>query len=567
MLVGAKGLNQSTVPFGAFAVNDGIVRTFSSTYDLVLVRSHPRSMKMEILNGLDGDFLRILQLMKRWRDGPEVLDVFYTRYRNLKVSTRHRRWAPLEPIGELVGNIFGLASTDDIRAIRDRINAVITVLGDNRQVIKDSIVLINDTRRQAAEVGSTVHSLIRRAEEVRQRIDMLVTNVTRLTDRTTKLYAYDVAEAILSAMEFYQTQEDAFERNYLHHREMAEIGHLTEGLIDEETLQEVLHRIHSPLPASYFYQHAKTHLLRMTSSKICYIISIPIIDADVYSAWKIATVPFLTQSGRGLAVIMPEASSVAVAHVSGSVIDTSTCIYEDPVLCWNPIRYTTMPCVQGIISKNPDLLDSCLLQATNNHLPTLKKLTVRQILVTTMGERIEERCMGRPVHTTVLEEGTYLLSSEDSCTLAGANGWSYTIGSSDEDTRVITEEFLLRGLNTTLRLPPTVAIPIVNWTSVRDLTDITGHRMPHLKKMLDIETLTSHDGYVSWFTLGSLVILLLIGAIYAANRKWKMCHRISFSGGRQPTALVLPATQNSLTKGKNDVSTEYPGLFSSEVPV
>ncbi|ELT91980.1 hypothetical protein CAPTEDRAFT_216515 [Capitella teleta] len=212
MLLGAKGLNQSTVPFGAFAVNDGIVRTFSSTYDLVLVRSHPRSMKMEILNGLDGDFLRILQLMKRWRDGPEVLDVFYTRYRNLKVSTRHRRWAPLEPIGELVGNIFGLASTDDIRAIRDRINAVITVLGDNRQVIKDSIVLINDTRRQAAEVGSTVHSLIRRAEEVRQRIDMLVTNVTRLTDRTTQLYAYDVAEAILSAMEFYQTQEDAFER-------------------------------------------------------------------------------------------------------------------------------------------------------------------------------------------------------------------------------------------------------------------------------------------------------------------------------------------------------------------
>ncbi|ELT90336.1 hypothetical protein CAPTEDRAFT_187647 [Capitella teleta] len=300
---------------------------------------------------------------------------------------------------------------------------------------------------------------------------MLVTNVTRLTDRTTKLYAYDVAEAILSAMEFYQAQEDAFERNYLHHREMAEIGHLTEGLIDEETLQEVLHRIHSPLPASYFYQHAKTHLLRMTSSKICYIISIPIIDAEVYSAWKIATVPFLTQSGRGLAVIMPEASSVAVAHVSGSVIDTSTCIYEDPVLCWNPIRYTTMPCVQGIISKNPDLLDSCLLQATNNHLPTLKKLTVRQILVTTMGERIEERCMGRPVHTTVLEEGTYLLSSEDSCTLAGANGWSYTIGSSDEDTRVITEEFLLRGLNTTLRLPPTVAIPIVNWTSFLQYKD------------------------------------------------------------------------------------------------
>ncbi|ELU11259.1 hypothetical protein CAPTEDRAFT_211092 [Capitella teleta] len=38
--------------------------------------------------------------------------------------------------------------------------------------------------------------------------------------------------------------------------------------------------------------------------------------------------------------------------------------------------------------------------------------------------------------------------------------------------------------------------PVVNWTSVRDLTEITGHWMPHLKKMLDIENLTSHDGYL-----------------------------------------------------------------------
>ncbi|ELU13482.1 hypothetical protein CAPTEDRAFT_216209 [Capitella teleta] len=175
-------------------------------------------------------------------------------------------------------------------------------------------------------------------------------------------------------------------------------------------LKEVLHKIHSPLSASYFYQHAKTHLFRMTSSEICYIISIPIIDAEVYSAWKIATVPFLTQSGRGLAVIMPEASSVAVAHVSGSVIDMHR--FAIKTLTWKSVVFDRLP-------------DS----------------RIRSL-------------------------GTHLLSSEDFCTLAGANGWSYTIGSSDKDTRVITEEFLLRGVNTTLRLPPTVAIPIVNWTSV-----------------------------------------------------------------------------------------------------
>ena len=517
-------MNVTEVPFGSLVIGNGQARTYTNSYDLVIVRSHPRAIQENIMSGLQREFERILTAIRQWDGNSQLTEVLSRRFVNLQVSPlRRRRWAPLEPIGRAFGNLFGLASSNDLDKFREKVANIILDLQDQRSIIQDMMIVVNDTMKRNDDMQNTIASLIDGAAQVRRLVNALMSNATDLFKETGRLYVYDVAEAILSAVEFYKLQSELFERRYLHFRDFAEIGHLTESLIDEELLQESLHMIHSPLPASYFYKYSSVKIVRFSRMKIAFVVSIPIVDAEIFTAWRVAAVPFFAPNGRG-AIITPETTSIAIGHISGSVIDTSHCRFKDPVVCKNPVRRTSMPCIQGIIAKDSDLLRRCPVQPISLSEPHVLKISSQQVLLATPAARVVERCIGRAVQTTVLKDGTYLLGMDEGCTVS-ADSWSFTVGMSEADTYLIRDEFLLRDVNITFTLPVEATTPALSWSHIKKLSNFAQLRLPVFHSLAKIRYVTSHDGYVGWVLAGIFCLVAMVGVSVYVERRWHLCRQ------------------------------------------
>ena len=188
-------------------------------------------------------------------------------YRTGKTAAnRFRRWAPLEPLGEIAGSLFGLTPAKETRRLKEAVNNVIDDLTEQRTVLQNTLLAINDTQEDLINVHRTVHTLRARAKETRTKVDELLHNQTELQNQNIHIHTGAAAEALLSAIEFYHTQARLFDMNYLHLRDMAEIGHLTEELVNTSLLRSILHDIRSPLSLEYVYTHTNVRLMQLTEN-------------------------------------------------------------------------------------------------------------------------------------------------------------------------------------------------------------------------------------------------------------------------------------------------------------
>ena len=130
-------LTTVSIPYGTMIVKAGEARTYFDTYEVVIVRSHPRVVRTEMMKGLIEDVIIILDKLESTDTNSDILLIYHQRLKNLaEVGARSKRWAPLEPLGEIVGSVFGLATTGELEETRDRINTVISTMSDQAKVIK-----------------------------------------------------------------------------------------------------------------------------------------------------------------------------------------------------------------------------------------------------------------------------------------------------------------------------------------------------------------------------------------------------------------------------------------------
>jgi len=77
--------------------------------------------------------------------------------------------------------------------------------------------------------------------------------------------------------------------------------------------------------------------MRLQGDSLGFWISIPILDGDYYTLWKVLTVPFPDK--RAHCQIEPEAVDIGVGLNSGRIIETDFCLYENPTLCPASIKH------------------------------------------------------------------------------------------------------------------------------------------------------------------------------------------------------------------------------------
>jgi hypothetical protein len=210
--------------------------------------------------------------------------------------------------------------------------------------------------------------------------------------------------------------------------------------------------------------------------------------------------------------LVPEMTEIALGHTSGTIIDASNCFYSEPMLCPETIRHSSLQCVQGILNKNPTLLSSCPVVPSSETLPVVLKASPSQILISTGGEILDERCLGRPGSTPgskSLPEGTHLITVKTNCTITSEKNWAYSLGSISQHHEIIVDEFLLKGIDVNLTLPEYPTLSPMDWNHIRNLSELTKVHLPALERLVETPYLTKHDNYVSWLVALVVVIALL----------------------------------------------------------
>ncbi|ELU11192.1 hypothetical protein CAPTEDRAFT_208738 [Capitella teleta] len=213
-------------------------------------------------------------------------------------------------------------------------------------MVKDLIVVVNDTIHQNQELHYHVKQLERRAYDTRILMRELAGNITEMEKRVVLVEVHNVIEAILSALEFWKTQEEIFDVKYTHTRDLTEVGHLTESLVQAPQLKDILSKVKSPLSVSFIYRHFSVRMLSLTEEIHNYVLSLSCLEPEIFMGWHVFHVPFLMDSR--VAIIQPEVSYVAIGHVSGAMINARDCqcMYHDPLICPNVVR-RQMPCVEA----------------------------------------------------------------------------------------------------------------------------------------------------------------------------------------------------------------------------
>jgi len=425
MALGHPGtaLNATAVPYGVLAVPVGTARVYHDEVIVALVRSHPRAAKEEAFQALEDDLETLLKKMDGWATTWRAAKILRERVSLLRVDNtgetrRTRRWAPLEPIGALAGGLFGLATREDAAKLRQAIQNAYDTLQDHATVLQDTVIAVNQLQDYQAQVRDRISALTRAAEKVR-------TDIASLTSHITHLAVLNVASNMVALLENYHQRAMVFDQDYMHARDQAEVGVLTETLVDQELLTSILKDMRSPLQTDDLYGRTHVKLLSVGNDSVAYTFPIPRMEAEELTAWEIVSTPY--QDNGQLTWIIPELSAVAVSASTGDLIATRDCRGRGTKWCRSPIRMRPPPCVQGILGRTPDLIGKCLVEHTDVRLPYVIRVSHHQLLLATEKTRIEERCT--PGMTSrILEAGQYLLTPGTGCTIAGPPGWTFHAG-------------------------------------------------------------------------------------------------------------------------------------------
>ena len=311
----------SPVPFGAVMTPQGEARTYSDLHEVVIARTHPAVERGPLFLKLYRQTYGLLRDMPAANESyvrtndPNLKLTFEQRFRNLNWSldssedvslvNRRKRWALLEPVGSVAGNLFGLTTAKETKEIRDRLNQVIDNMGEQSKVVQGLTVAMHDTVANQKIIQAKVNQLIYSVDNMQTFIRTVVPQIEqRERIDIWRVQCYQIIESVLSLFETYKQEELNYEREYLLTKDFAEVGHVNEKLLSRSRLISILERIDSPLSPEYIYRNFKVNFITLTAERVGYIFTIPRMERELFYTWQVDTVPFLTP--RSYQRIKPE---------------------------------------------------------------------------------------------------------------------------------------------------------------------------------------------------------------------------------------------------------------------
>lgn len=510
ILCSTQAVRIDVAPHGAVTIREGTGRIQVGSYELVVITQRPASLQQRYLTPLLQQAQSLLSLA---RDGKVVnMDTYEARFRRLQAPSRVKRGL-INAVGEITKSLFGVATEKDVRKIKDTVNELVVESNTRKVVVRDLIVCVNQTMEQQRRIQKKVNVLAGHVNQLQADLQILSKVYAKVGVKLYQAEMLIIIENVLSLAEEIHNSEKFLMDHFQYKRDLAVVGHLTETLVPRSVLRDVRKKVAIDLSDDYLYANLEVRIMKFDGDSLGFWVSLPILEGEPYTLWRVLTVPFPAHGGHQQ--IVPEVTSVGHGLETGNYIEADLCKFENPRLCPSPVEYDTLKCVNSILRQEQKQLQICEVVPVNRFSVNVKRVTPTSLVIATDGETIEERCPTQPPQTFQLNANTYLLTANDGCVLEG-NNWKF------QATRIVREEVEIEDsvillpdhFNVSFEISSKLKSTKFNYTEIEELVSERYSALPNmnlLSRNIRIVTLSgSVAGYIALIVLVALVIIVFV---------------------------------------------------------
>jgi hypothetical protein len=322
----------------------------------------------------------------------------------------------LDPLGVLVHDIFGLATSAEVNNIK----AVLRAVSQNQGAIATKFDLlttvVNRSRLFEQENREFIKSLSNRVRNTQEFLHNLTRNFSLLSLRVTM-------EQVSEDLEQQAATLQSFQRLYAHRRQDLHNLKLSEELLPVSSLKTILDSAatyHSVAIAdlNWYYTHESVRPMWATPDFLVYEVDLHLVNPSTFLLYRMHGWPVPT--GPSLSVRILQTGDFGYDTNTGQLFEANHCVGYEPTVCSTGILFKSNapPCVRGILKGDHKLMGRCPVELRSGNTSQLYYLADNEYILSTWGDILEARCTGHNSHTVNIARGVYNIILPADCSLS-----------------------------------------------------------------------------------------------------------------------------------------------------
>ena len=467
----------------------------------------------------------------------------------LVASDQRRRRGLLDVGGILLHQLFGVATSSDIKISR---HLIAQVRNTNKKVLhkaNELVSIVNQTYQELSLHQAHLNDIEKALTEIYAKVGQLHISGNIALERMRVSLSIDRRFSLLENRQmFWQLQQG----QYLKERAGLESGRLMESIMPRSELTIIVQACHvqgfSVPSLEWIYEFVNIRPLWKADGVLMYTAHLPLTDNKEYLRYHLYTWPSVPKSAN-FTVELETPTDIAYDTESGNMYIPQSCVGQFPEVCQSGPRFNKggLQCPRGILTNDEELRKTChvTIRANVKFNPIkIQQITANMFVMCSKGEKFDILCPRKASRSTVLPHGVSVIHVRPGCKLAGAT-WSLT-------------GMVVHKVNISLR-PATVMTVPFNWSRMishrviyhklkaptwRVLPEIKHVRLSHLHDDGDEISWPSDQPFsITWWPIVVLCCLPLVVQLLLFNayqRKW-FCFKTKPNSSKPQSTDLVPS--------------------------
>jgi len=329
-------------------------------------------------------------------------------------------------IGKASRYLFGTATTDDVNKIKRNLEEITDRESEVRHQVNQLTSYVNTNIRNERILVAKFRAFRNYLSDLQHHFDaIIIPQFQNISNRLALIDAQTNVNAVLASFEAFTLlqlqQEDAFEQAQF----FVSLGRLNPAtwppVMFTDIQKSQLPHAMQFLDPGWYYQHTQIVPLTSDPEQIIWTANMPLVSNAIYRQFSITTAP-VPLGKKSVQLVLPSVLGLNTDHQT--VIQPTLCIGNTVQVCDNNFHRinTQHSCFYAIIANLTDQLNECSIKVYGENTPQIQQIADNAFILQTNGERLHEKCVGHYEIVSDIEQGTYLISPEQSCTLITSLG-------------------------------------------------------------------------------------------------------------------------------------------------
>lgn len=324
-------------------------------------------------------------------------------------------------IGILSEHLFGTASEAEVRQTRQMIQKVNSNNQAVYHVVQELTTVVNQSRVYLQQNRDRINEVSKEVKTVEQLLNSMGVQYEGLRDHIETNYHRHQAERLVEGLEMLTGAYLDHVEHYHRQRTALEGGVLTEDLLTLEVLEDILIKARGGNRSAiknveWYYQYVPVQPLWGEDNLLVFKMELPLVKPITYLHYLFKAFP--VPQAEGVTALFEVSPDVGYEPHTGGLFIPEICVGRNPIVCRiYPMRIGKgMNCERGLISQHAAKKQDCVLTMEKTvQVDKVWTTGLNQVVLSTWGGQLIERCTGRAEQFFNLEKGVYLFNLTENC--------------------------------------------------------------------------------------------------------------------------------------------------------